>query len=159
MTFALCNCPGWHAKVLCEPTALSAVTGLPIDDVVNALVAAAAARGVTIAPDPASGYNLNDWLRVIKDLGGSWTESEDYSRLPYALRFTISAYLSQNTSTYLRLVFGENDPVTETHVFAMTGSHLVDTYTAGQIVIADPANVPASYNDFRIKRVFAISRP
>lgn len=159
MTFALSNCPGWHANVLCVPTALSAITGLPIDDVVKALVAAAAASGATIAANPASAFNINDWLQVIRDQGASWIESEDYSNLPYALRFTISGYLSQNTFARLRLVFGENDPVTETHVFAMTGSHLVDTYTAGQIVIADPAAVPASYNDFRVKRVFTVSRP
>lgn len=159
MSFALSHCPGWHANVLCVPTALSAISGLPVVDVVTALVAAATARGVTIAPNPASAFNINDWLQVIKDLGGSWTETKNYSQLPYAMRFTISDYLNQNTTPYLRLVFGENAPVTETHVFAMAKSHLVDTYTAGQIVIADPAAVPASYNAFRVKRVFAVSRP
>ncbi len=159
MTFVLTSVSGWHNKVCCVPTALSAISGLSIDDSLDALVQAAATRGVVAAHDPSASFNINDWLRVVRDLGGSWTEVEDYSSLPYTHRQTISQYLSSTRFTDLRLVFGENADVSKTHVFALSGSDLVDTYTAGQIATADPSRVPALYDVFRVKRVFRVSRP
>jgi len=159
MTFVLTSAPGWHHKVRCVPTALSAISGLSIDDIVDALVQAAAWRGMVAARDSSASFNIKDWLRVVRDLGGSWAEVEDYSSLPYTHRQTISQYLGCTPFPDLRLVFGENADVSETHLFALSGSYLVDTYTAGQIASADPSRVPPPYDVFRIKRVFRASRP
>ena len=44
----------------------------------------------------------------------------------------------------------------QTHVFAMAEGELVDTYTSGRKVHADPTIVPEDYNKFRVKRVFLV---
>lgn len=159
MTFVLTSARGWQKNVSCVPTALSAISGLSIDNIVDALVQAAANRGIVAQRDPAASFNIQDWLRVVRNLGGSWTEIEDYSSDPYQNRQTISQYLGSRPFPDLRLVFCENADVSMTHVFALSGSCLVDTYTRGKIAPANPHRVPPSYDGFRIKRVFTVSRP
>lgn len=159
MTFALQDVPGWHNQVVCVPTSLCAISGLDVDTVVDRLVAAAAARGAVAIRSPSAAFKINDWLRVVRDLGGTWSEIESFDALPYAKRPTISQYTGQPPTPGLRLVFGENADVSLTHVVAFDGRSLVDIYTNGKVVPVTANLVPASYDEFRIKRVFKVARP
>lgn len=159
MPFKLTDVTEWNDKVLCVPTALCAITGVRPADIAKVISLAAQRRGVTVPADPYAPFNINDWLRAIKDLGGDWCEIEDYSNYPYTSRPMISQYLRTQQSDDLFLVFGENREETMTHVFAMSGNELVDIYTEGKIVASNPETVPDAYNEFRVKRVFLVWDP
>jgi hypothetical protein len=156
MQFRLNDVSSWTTDVRCVPTTLCAISGILPNEIARSLSQAVAARGGSYPADSSLAFNVNDWLKVIQELGGSWRQAEDYSMQPYAARATISEYLQREKSGELKLIYGENESATMTHVFPLKDGELVDTYTSGKRIAADAAKVPADYNDFRVKRVFIV---
>ena len=86
MTFNLRDVPGWTNKVLCVPTALSAISGLTPEEVVKYLVTTANRRGAPAQDDVGAAFNILDWLQVVRDLGGSYSVEKQYDHAPYEKR-------------------------------------------------------------------------
>ncbi len=147
------NVAGWTSDMTCVPTALCAVTGLSIDRVAAALSkhAGQPPRGQKFLHS----YNIIAWLKALAELGATWTDVLDHSDELYKNRATIELFMTQHQRTGTMLVFGENEDISCTHLFAAEGRYLVDTYTGGKAVKF--TQVPTDYNAFRIKRIFAIT--
>lgn len=157
MKFFLRDASGWTESVICTTTTLCAITGEQPGHIAALISKRAALRGKTYPPEPSQAFNIGDCLDVIRDLGAEFVQVEDYSEVPYADRPLISQYLGRPPSSELKLVFGENEAADMTHVFALQNGELVDTYTFGKKVDANPARVPQACDVHRVKRVFTIT--
>ena len=144
---------GWTSEMTCVPTALCAVTGQPIGKVGAALSkhAGAPPNGKMFLPS----YNINDWLKALSELTSAWTDVLDHSKEPYKDRATIDLFMTKHQRSGTMLVFGEDECISCTHLFAAEGRNLVDIYTAGKVTQFTQA--PIEYNAFRIKRIFTIA--
>jgi hypothetical protein len=155
--FYLRDVSGWTENVVCTTTTLCAITGEQPDYIAALISNRAALRGQSYPADPSQPFNIGDCLDVIRDLGGEFVQTENYSQCPYGSRALISQYLGRPPSSELKLVFGENESVDVTHVFALQNGELVDTYTFGRKVTANLASVPQACDVHRVKRVFTIT--
>lgn len=156
MKFELQDVSGWNSEVMCVCTALGAITGKKPNEIAKLISLQAAKTGKSVPADPNQSFDINHWLPVIRELGGDWVESENFSTIPYAERQTITQYIANIQSDDVILVFGQNEENSDTHVFAMSDGHLVDTYTDGKKIPTNPDPVPKEYNNFRVKRVFLV---
>jgi hypothetical protein len=153
MPFKLGDINGWHPNVRCTPTALAAITGKTPEEIGGVLQKAAEFYGREIPEQLRADYNINDWLKAIKPLGGDWTCGDNFSERPYAERPTINEWMKSTMGPDLELVFCD-DGVSKGHVFATIHNEVVDTYTDGKRIKFD--NTPASYGAFRVKRTFLV---
>lgn len=159
MTFRLQDVPGWIEGTSCTPTALSAISGKPLDDMKRLLQCVTAARGEYIELE-RDGYAVDDWLAAVGRLGGQWQKVQDWRKHPVEKLMPIGQWIAHNPESALVLVhcdtkhLSSNEAV-EGHVFATHRQEVVDTYTSGRIV--DRPSPPSSWPDFRVKIVFAIT--
>jgi hypothetical protein len=138
-------------------SALCAITGEQPGYIAALISKRAALRGQNYPADPSQPFNIGDCLDVIRDLGGEFVQTENYSESPYGSRCADISILGRPPSSELKLVFGENEFVDVTHVFALQNGELVDTYTFGRKVAANLASVPHGCDVHRVKRVIAIT--
>ena len=153
MCFELREVPDWTTGISCTPTALAAISGRSLSAIGLLLRQAASERGAEIARELRQDYNINDWLRSVELMGGSWTESQtfdgDFDRRP-----SIERWMRDSATADLVLVFADNgDGIA--HVFATELRMVVDTYTEGRRVPF--GDVPSEIKQFRVKRVFRIT--
>src|SRR5215510_8554329 len=117
MPFALGDIKDWRDGISCTPTALAAITGKAPDEIGALLQQAAEIYGRAIPAQLRPNYNINDWLRVIKLLGGDWVEGERYDARPFNERPTIDDWMANHIGVDLELVFcDDGDQIG--HVFA-----------------------------------------
>ncbi|WP_031197175.1 hypothetical protein [Mesorhizobium sp. L103C131B0] len=151
MKMELVSVEGWRDGIKCVPTALCAISGMPANDILMVLGLAGAPNHLGLA----DAYDMNHWLEAVRFLGGVPTKVTDNSPLDYAQRPTIDEFMASQRGTGLHLAVGANEQNTDTHVFAVDGNDVVDTYTGGDRIRFNGA--PDDYNAFRVKYVFAIS--
>ncbi|PZO52803.1 MAG: hypothetical protein DCF16_08380 [Alphaproteobacteria bacterium] len=153
MPFALNDVIGWSDSVFCTPTALAAISGRNPAEIGRLLAQCAVERGEYILDALRPDYNINDWLRAVRMLGGEWREIENFSKAPFSSRPTISEWMSNRRGDVLCLVHCDEDGA-KGHVFATNGSDVVDTYTRGRKMkfsTPDP-----DFQAMRVKHVFHV---
>src|SRR2546425_830683 len=108
MEFVLGDVAGWNGGVSCTPTALAAISGESLERIGGLLQEAAKLHGRAISTELRHDYDLNDWLGVIRLLGGNWAPAEDYSESPFESRPTIDEWAKAATAPDPELVFCED---------------------------------------------------
>ena len=78
MVFKLADIKDWNAGLSCSPTALAAITGKTPTEIGGLLKDAAKINGRDISEELLPGYDINDWLKVIKLVGGDWIRAEGW---------------------------------------------------------------------------------
>ena len=94
MAFALGDIQGWRDGLSCTPTALVAVTGKTPDEIGALLRRAAKIYGREVPAQPRADYDINDWLKAIKLLGGDWVQAEKFDDRPFGERPTIDEWIA-----------------------------------------------------------------
>ena len=157
MTFKLGDIKDWDPTMTCTPTALCALTGKTPTEIAKLLSDVSTRNGRPIEPELQYGYNINDWLALINELGGDWVPSEDFSDRPFDQRPTIDDWMKERAFfVEPELVFCDNGGKIG-HVFAVDEQgDVVDTYTNGKRVKF--TGVPPSYQMLRVKRTFLFTR-
>ncbi len=153
MPFALNDVVEWSDAVFCTPTALAAISGRSPAEIGRLLAQCALERGEYISDELRPDYNIQDWLRAIRIMGGEWREIENYSKAPFLIRPTISEWMSNRIGDVLYLVHCDENG-SKGHVFATDGSNVVETYTRGRKVkfsTPDP-----DFQAMRVKHVFQV---
>ena len=153
MNFALADVVDWIEQLSCTPTALAAITGKTPTEIGIVLKKAAEINGHEISNALRPNYNINDWLKAIRLVGGQWVPGDNFEEESFNLRPTINDWLGGSIGADLELVFCD-DGVDIGHVFATIDRDVVDTYTRGKRVAF--SSVPASYEGLRVKRTFLI---
>lgn len=153
MVFELRDIKDWRKELSCTPTTLCALSGKTPEEIGELLQAAALANGRKIGPELRDNYAIDDWLKVINQLGGDWAPSEDFSSVPFELRLTIDDWMKTHPGIESETVFCD-DGADKGHVFATIGGDVVDTYTGGKRVKF--TRVPEDYRVLRVKRTFLI---
>jgi hypothetical protein len=151
--FALTDIRKWKSGLSCSPTALAAITGKTPDEIAVLLKEAARINGRDISVELLPGYDINDWLKVIKLLGGDWVQAETHEEKEFTQRPTINEWMANSMGADLELVFCD-DGQDIGHVFATLDGHVVDTYTGGKRIPFD--KVPADYEMLRVKHAFLV---
>jgi hypothetical protein len=154
--FALADIKEWRKGLSCSPTALTAITGQTPDEISVLLQEAAKINGRDISAELLPGYNINDWLKAIKLLGGDWVQGETHEDKDFAQRPTIDEWMANSMGADLELVFCDDNQKVG-HVFATIEGDVVDTYTCGKRIHFD--KVPADYGMLRVKRTFLVFTP
>jgi hypothetical protein len=153
MAFVLGDIKGWRQEISCTPTALGAITGKTPDEIGTLLHQSAKELGREIPDQLRGDYNINDWLKAIKLLGGDWVEAEKFDDRPFNERPTINEWMGTHVGADLELVFcDDGDKIG--HVFATIEGDVVDTYTLGKRIKFDA--VPRGFRTLRIKRTFLV---
>lgn len=159
MIFRLQDVSDWKDGTSCTPTALSAISGRPLDEMKRLLQSVAATRAEYIELE-RDGYAVDDWLAAVVRLGGQWQKVQDWRKHPVEQLMPIAAWIALNPETAVVLVHCDTkhlagDEAGQGHVFAAHGQHAVDTYTNGRKV--HRPSPPSDWPDFRVKIVFTVT--
>lgn len=138
----------WDPGMGCTPTALCAVTGLPKDVVDATLKETAARRGITI--ESTRSVSPQDWGEALKSLGYHWDTLHDQHRPRPSINEAVRSYAGRG----LLLMLAFDDAAGDGHVFASCDRHIVDCWTAGQVVGLHAC--PQDHDRFLVKFVLRI---
>ncbi|TFV69196.1 hypothetical protein E4K64_33740 [Bradyrhizobium frederickii] len=131
----------WVQGTFCVPTALAAITGKKIPDVMEAINKQAEILG--IGPFTQSeGIPPKCWLEALPSLGISRRFDEFHKGL------TIEELFEKSTTLSPILVLTSHRELGEGHVFAAYNGYVVDTYTGGKVTPF--SEVPEAIKGFRV---------
>ncbi|MBU1211650.1 MAG: hypothetical protein KJ587_10305 [Alphaproteobacteria bacterium] len=155
MIFTLDDVREWQTGVSCTPTALAAISGRTPTDIGQMLQNIAARCGRQIATE-RNDYAVDDWLMLIKELGGDWVPGDDYSGCAFVKRPLIDDWMAGHSAPDIELIFCD-DGAKIGHVFSTHEGKVVDTYTDGKVI--EFTAVPDDFQFLRVKRTFIVWDP
>jgi hypothetical protein len=135
----ICEVKDWVQNTKCVPTALAAIAGRPISEVIKAINAETEGRSFTqfeeIPPEL--------WLKALERLGLKAHVDKAHEGM------TIDEFMATSYSPDPILVFAKDETLNMTHVFAVQGNNFVDCYTDGKI--AEFKETPSDMKNFKLK--------
>jgi hypothetical protein len=137
----------WVDGTACVPTALAAISGLPIPAIMETINAEAGGNVFDQFDDIPPRW----WLRALRRLGLRCEVDRGHRGL------TIDELMERAFAPDPILVFASDDQLNRTHVFAVHGNYFVDWYTRGRI--AEFARTPDDMRSFRVRGSHSFYRP